>query len=355
MIRIDGSQGEGGGQILRTALALSAVTGRPFEVLNIRANRPKPGLRPQHLEGVRAAARICSAQVEGAAENSSQLRFQPGPLSHGRFRFEIRTAGSAPLVLQTVYLPLCLAAGESTVEIRGGTHVPFSPCYHYLERQWAPWIGRLGFIVEPRLLRCGFYPVGGGEMQARIRPVELLAGLRLTDRGALKELRILSAACNLPTHIAERQARRAHERLARLDLDPISDTPEIASEGKGTFCVVTARFERGAACYAALGAMGKPAEKVGDEAGRAMADFIRSEAAVDEYLADQLLLPAACVPGETEYLTPCVTGHLLTNADIIRHFLPADIRIEGEPGAPGRVVVRGLDPRRLPEAAPCSG
>lgn len=350
MIRIDGAQGEGGGQILRTALALSAVTGKPFEVVNIRANRPKPGLRPQHLEAVRAAARVCSAHVEGAAENSSQLRFAPGPVQPGRFRFEIRTAGSAPLVLQTVYLPLCLAAAESVVEIRGGTHVPFSPCYHYLERQWAPWIGRLGFALEPRLLRCGFYPAGGGEMQARIRPAELLAGFRLTDRGALKDLRILSAACNLPAHIAERQARRAHERLARLDLDPIHETPEIPAEGKGTFCVLTARFERGAACYAALGAIGKPAEKVGNEAGRVIADFIRSEATVDEYLADQLLLPAACVPGETEYLTPCVTGHLLTNAGIIRLFLPADIRIEGDQGAPGRVVVKGVDPRHLREA-----
>jgi RNA 3'-terminal phosphate cyclase (ATP) len=349
VLRIDGAQGEGGGQILRTALALSAVTGRPFEAVNIRANRPKPGLRPQHLEAVRAAARVCSAQVEGAAENSSDLRFTPGPVAHGRFRFEIRTAGSAPLVLQTVYLPLCLAAGESTVEIRGGTHVPFSPCYHYLEGQWAPWVGRLGFAVEPRLLRCGFYPAGGGEMQARIRPVELLAGLRLAARGALKELRLLSAACNLPAHIAERQARRVRERLARLDLDrdPVVETPEVPAEGKGTFCVLTACFEHGAAVYAALGAVGKPAEKVGDEAGRALADFIRSEATVDEYLADQLLLPAACVPGETEYLTPCVTGHLLTNAQIIRAFLPADILIEGDAGAPGRVRVRGLDPRRL--------
>ena len=344
MIHLDGSQGEGGGQILRTALALSALTGQPFDVVNIRRGRDRPGLRPQHLEAVRAVARLCAAGVEGAVENSTEMRFDPGPVAPGSYRFEIRTAGSACLVLQTVYLPLSFAGAESTVEIRGGTHVPWSPCYHYLERQWAPWLGRLGFAVRPSLTRCGFYPAGGGEIQAQIAPAAPVAGVRIAERGKLQQLDILSVACNLPRDIAQRQARRAVERLAGLGAVPRVEMPELPAQGKGTFVVATAQYEHGGACTSALGAIGKPAEKVAEEAACAICDFARTEAMMDEHLADQILLPLALTPGECSFTTACVTGHLLTNAQIIRHFLPVDIRIEGTPGAPGAVIVRGVAP-----------
>lgn len=345
MIQLDGSLGEGGGQILRTALALSAVTSRPFELANIRSRRPKPGLRPQHLEAVKACARICGARIAGAAENSTSLRFEPGPTQPGRYRFEIQTAGAACLLLQSVYLPLAFAGAESRVEIRGGTHVPWSPCYHFLERQWAPWLARIGIEVRLKLKRAGFYPQGGGEMQAAIEPVAGLRALRCTDPGALRDLGILSAACNLPEHIAERQRKRALERLEEFGLQPRVEMPSVPAQGKGSFVVLTAEREQGAGCYAALGAIGKPAEKVADEAARALAAFVAAGAVMDEYLADQILLPLSLVPAESEYTTCCVTDHLTTNAEVIRRFVPAAIRIEGDAGKPGRVIVSGCDPR----------
>ncbi len=332
--------GEGGGQIVRTALTLSMVSGRAFEVINIRSGRPKPGLRPQHLEAVRACARICSAAVEGAVENSSRLRFEPGPIKPGRYRFEIRTAGSACLVLQTVYLPLALAEAESRVEIRGGTHVPWSPCYHYLERQWTPWLARLGIRVSLTLKRAGFYPEGGGEMQATIQPAEALKGLSCISRGRVERVVGLSVACNLPGHIAERQAQSARERLSNMGLQLDIKTSAVPAHGKGTFIVLQTEGEGGSGCYSAVGARGKPAEKVGREAARALAKYVRSDSAFDEYLADQILLPLALVPAESVYTTACVTNHLLTNAEVMRRFLDARIEIDGIQGEQGRVRVR---------------
>lgn len=345
MIGLDGAMGEGGGQILRTALALSAVTARPFEIVNIRANRPKPGLRPQHVEAVRAAARVCSATIEGAQENSARLLFEPGPVRAGRYRFEIRTAGSACLLLQAVYLPLLFAGEPSRVEIRGGTHVNWSPCYHYLERQWAPWLGRLGIRVTLALKRAGFYPQGGGEMQARIEPVHVMHGIRCLTRGALKELALLSAVGNLPSHIAERQAKRACRRLEKSGLEPrLEIPPAVPAYGKGSFVILTAEYESGRACYSALGARGKPAEKVGEEAARAMVRFLESDAVMDEYLADQILLPLSLIPEESEYSTVCVTNHLRTNAEIIKRFIGARIEVDGALGEAGTVRVRGSLP-----------
>jgi RNA 3'-terminal phosphate cyclase (ATP) len=352
LLQLDGSLGEGGGQILRTALALSAVTGVPFELTNIRSNRPRPGLRPQHLESVKACARLCGARVTGAAENSPALRFEPGLVQPGRYRFEIRTAGSAGLLLQAAYLPLVFSGAESRLEIRGGTHVPWSPCYHFLERQWARWLRRIGIEVRLGLKRAGFYPQGGGEMQAAIRPAAGLLPLRCTEAGALRDLGVLSAACNLPEHIAERQKKRALERLREYGIEPRVEAPKnLPAQGKGSFLLLTAEFEGGAGCYSSLGAIGKPAEKVADEAAKSLAAFIGSGAVMDEYLADQILVPLSLIPAESEYTTPCITAHLLTNAEIIRRFVPAEIRIEGEPGKPGRVVVTGSDPRRLEPAS----
>jgi len=354
MIEIDGAAGEGGGQILRTALALSALTGKPFEMFRIRANRPRPGLRPQHLESVKAAARVCSGRVEGAAEESDRLRFIPGSLRPGRHRFEIRTAGSACLLLQTIYLPLAFARGESRVEIRGGTHVPWSPCFDYLRLQWAPWLARAGVSVSLRMKRAGFYPLGGGEMQAEIEPVGAIRPIRCVNRGRLVALKVFSIVANLPDHVADRQAERVCHRLERRGYKVATEFGRVESPGRGSFVAVTATFEDGAACYTALGARGKPAEKVGDEAGRAMEAFLESEAVMDEYLADQILLPLSLAPGESEYTTPAVTGHLTTNADVIRRFLGAEIEIEGEQGEPGRVRVRGrADHLGDSPAAPC--
>jgi RNA 3'-terminal phosphate cyclase (ATP) len=210
MIDIDGSMGEGGGQILRSSLALSLLTQKPFRLRRIRAKRAKPGLQPQHLQSVRAAAQIGSAQVSGDALGSTELTFRPGPVLTGSYRFAIGTAGATGLVLHTVYLPLALAnSGPSTVVITGGTHVSASPCFHFLESTWRSFLRRIGLQVELQMRRTGFYPRGGGEIQAEISACRALRGLAMTAKPAVSEAICVSACAGLAESIAERQLRRA--------------------------------------------------------------------------------------------------------------------------------------------------
>jgi len=343
VVRIDGSEGEGGGQMLRTALALSMVTGRPFEMVNIRARRDKPGLRPQHLACVKAAARITSATVEGAVLGSRSLSFAPGPVRPGTYDFEIKTAGSASLVLHTLCLPLALASSRSVVTITGGTHVPFSPSFHYLLHQWAPLMRRVGIDVELTLTRAGYYPEGGGEIRAKILPSSSLRPLILGPRGKLERLEGVSAVSGLPRSIADRQRNRA---LARLDEEGLAagiEVREVPSAGKGTFLLLLSTHEGGGrACHDALGALGKRAEKVADEACDGLLDFLRTQGAVDAHAADQLLLPLALASGESSFPVPAITSHVTTNAQVIRSFISAQIRFDGEPGAPGAITIQPL-------------
>ncbi len=277
LVRIDGSEGEGGGQVLRTALALSMVTGRPFEMANVRARRDKPGLRPQHLACVKAAARVCSATVEGAVLGSRALQFAPGPVRSGTYDFEIKTAGSTSLVLHTLYLPLALAPSRSVVTITGGTHVPFSPSFHYLLHQWAPLMRRIGIDVELTLSRAGYYPEGGGEVRAKILPSPSLRPLTLDPRGKLERLEGVSAVGNLPRSIADRQRNQALARLDEAGLAAGIEVREVPSAGKGTFLLLLSTYEGGGrACHDALGALGKRAEKVADEACDALLGFLRT-------------------------------------------------------------------------------
>ncbi|PYQ38112.1 MAG: RNA 3'-phosphate cyclase, partial [Acidobacteria bacterium] len=213
LIQVDGAQGEGGGQVLRTALALSAVTGQGFEIARIRERRARPGLRPQHLAAVRAAALVCQAKVGGAYDGSPDLRFEPAALISGRFRFEIATAGAASLVLQTIVAPLAITAEGGQVEVTGGTHVPSSPSYHYLARHWAAVVARLGLRPRFELARAGFYPPGGGEIRAEVPPWPRPAALSLENRGALVEIIGTSGAGKIKGEVARRQADAAHERL----------------------------------------------------------------------------------------------------------------------------------------------
>jgi len=336
LVKIDGSEGEGGGQMLRTALALSMVTGRPFEIANIRAGREKPGLRPQHLACVKAAAKICSASVEGAAPGSRTLRFEPGPVRPGTYDFDVKTAGSTSLVLHTVTLPLALAGARSVVAIRGGTHVPFSPTFHFLQHQWAVVLRRLGLDVELTLSRAGYYPEGGGEIRAKVLPTPSLRPITLAPRGPLERLEGISLVSGLARSVAERQRNQA---LARLDAEGLAagiELLDLPSPGKGTMLLLLSAYQGGGrACHDALGALGKRAETVADEACDALGRFLRTAGAVDEHTADQLLLPLALAAGPSEFPVPIVTSHLLTNARVIQSFLPAAITIEGPAGAEG--------------------
>lgn len=340
LVRIDGSEGEGGGQMLRTALALSMVTGRPFEIENIRARRQKPGLRPQHLACVKAAARVSSANVEGAVLGSRTLRFEPGAVRPGTYDFAIKTAGSTSLVLHTVYLPLALAGARSVLTLSGGTHVPFSPSYHFLLHQWAALLRRLGIDVELTLSRAGYYPEGGGAIRAKVFPSKGVRPLTLGPRGALERLEGVSLVSGLARSVAERQREQA---LARLEAEGLAAGIELAeapSPGKGTSLFLLSTYEGGGRASAdALGALGKRAEKVADEACDQLLAFLRTRGAVDAYSADQLLLPLALATAPSEFPVPAVTSHLLTNAQVIQRFVPAAIAVDGEPGCEGVVRV----------------
>jgi len=333
--------GEGGGQILRSALALSLVTGTPFELRAIRARRARPGLRPQHLAAVKAAAAIGRADVRGAELGSSRLSFAPGRPQGGRYAFDIGTAGATGLVLQTVYLPLLLAGCPSEVTVTGGTHVPQSPCFHYLDEAWRVLLAALGARLALTLERAGFYPRGGGRIAARIEPAGRLERLELVRRGPLLGIHGLSAVARLDRRIAERQRDRARERLASAGLEASIELSALDAGSPGTVLMLAAELERSRACYFALGERGKPAERVADEAVDQLLAFLASGASVDRYAADQLLLPLALAAGRSCLRTEAVTRHLTTNAAVVRAFLPAvEIAIEGAEGAPGTVHVR---------------
>jgi RNA 3'-terminal phosphate cyclase (ATP) len=339
-VHINGSQGEGGGQILRTSLALSIITGRPVAFERIRAGRSKPGLRAQHLTCVKAACKVCSGEVDGAKLGSTSLRFTPGTTKSGTYRFEVGTAGSTSLVLHTVALPLALADSRSVLTIRGGTHVPFSPAYHFLDRQWAPLLRVLGLDMELSLVKAGYYPKGGGEIQARIRPTVRINPLALGQRGDLEQLDGLSMLSNLPRSIAERQRRRALSRLDAAGLACGIEVREFPSPGMGTMLLLRCRHTGGArACFTALGARGKRAEAVADEAVDHLLAFLRTEGVVDRHTADQVLLPLAFAEGPSEYSVSAVTQHLLTNAQVIQAFLNARITIDGAVGVEGKVRI----------------
>lgn len=338
-INIDGSLGEGGGQVLRTSLSLSLLTGQPFLITSIRASRSQPGLRPQHLKAVEAARKISSAKLDGAAVGSSSLYFEPGEVHPGRYSFEIKTAGATGLVLQTIFLPLSMCSAATTISITGGTHVPWSPSFHYLDLHWLPFMKRAGFDATFDLLEAGFYPQGGGRIQATVRPVQQVHPLVITERGQLRQVRGLSTVSNLDRKIAKRQREQVIRRLgARFPLNDIR-VLEIPSRFMGTMLLLLAEFEFSQCCYFALGAKGKPAEQVANEAVDALEAFLATDGAIDQYLADQLLLPLSIADGISQLRTSMVTNHLVTNARIIQAFLPAKIEIRGEIGEPGSITI----------------
>ena len=339
MIEIDGSLGEGGGQVLRTALSLAVLTHQAVQLKNIRAGRSKPGLAAQHLEAVQAAAAISQAEVAGASLGSTRLKFAPGEIRPGNYHFNIPTAGATSLVLQTVFLPLCLAGVASNVTIGGGTHVPWSPCYHYLERQWLLALEAMGVEARLMLELAGFYPQGGGTLRATIQPAKKLEPLHLVERGALLRIRGLSGVANLDNEIARRQKLQALRRLEPVCRDTKIETLELPSHTKGTFILLLAEFEYSQAAYSALGELGKRAERVADEAVAPLLELLETDGAIDPYLADQLLLPLALASGPSQIRTAAVTQHLLTNAEVIRAFLPVNIEVEGDLGQAATVRV----------------
>jgi RNA 3'-terminal phosphate cyclase (ATP) len=343
-LQIDGSYGEGGGQVLRTALSLSCVLKRSVEIVNIRKGRKIPGLQPQHLTSVNACRRISSAGTEGNILQSTNLRFYPGETTGGDFSFDVaekkRSAGSTSLVLQTLLLPLSRSRTESTVRILGGTHVPWSPPFHYLREIFAPTLEKIGFKIELEIKKWGWYPQGGGEVVCFIHPNPLFSPLNLSDRGKLVRLSGISAVSNLPDSIAERQRKQALNILKSKRFSPEIEFVQAPSVGQGTFFFVKAEFENSVAGFDALGERGKRAEMVAQEACENFLDFMQSDAAIDPHLADQLIPYLALGEGESILSVSKITRHLLTNIWVVRQFLKTDISVEGREGESGRVTIR---------------
>jgi len=337
VLTLDGSQGEGGGQILRTALSLSCLTGRPFRIDRIRAGRDRPGLQPQHLAAVRALARVCAAGVEGDAKGSQVLEFHPGTIRPGLHAVDIGTAGSVTLLFHALVYPLALAPAPSTIEIVGGTHVSHSPGHHDLEWGWSPWLAQAGLAVELELRQVGFYPAGGGEIAARIPGGARFRPLDAAERGEIACVRVVSGIGRLPLHIAERQRDRALERLRR-DRDLLQgartegEIVPARSRSPGTFVTVAAELASGPVTFTALGAKGKPAERVADEACDALFAFLATRGVVDGHLADQLVLPMALAEGGSRLRIERVTRHLTTNLDVVRRFLGTEWRLDAAEG-----------------------
>jgi len=344
MVRIDGSFGEGGGQILRTSLALSCVLGTPMKITNIRKTRKNAGLQPQHLTAVMAAASIAGAEVQGAELSSTELEFRPGRTSGGTYHFDVAekkgSAGSTSLVLQTILLPLCFAEKSSLVTVSGGTHVPWSPSFHYLRSIVAPLLFRIGVPVECAIASWGWFPIGNGQVSARITPARVLQPLTVIDRGRLVRVFGISAISNLPNHIATRQRDRALAILSRQGIDASIEVLSAPSPGKGSFLFLAAEFEHLVAGFGSLGAIGKRAEEVADEACDELLSYLRSKGALDPHLADQVVPWLAFCQGPSEFSTSRVTGHLLTNLWVVRQFMDIDVRVEGVEGEEGRVVIR---------------
>lgn len=352
MLVIDGSHGEGGGAVLRNSLSLSAVLGQPISIENIRIRRPNPGLQAQHLTAVRALAKVCRAEVEGAELGSLSLTFQPySPPRSGEYSFDVAearkggSAGATSLILQALLVPLLFAEGDSRVFLRGGTHVAWSPPFHYLESVYLPTVARLGVKARVDIERWGWYPIGGGVVTAQITGArgELAGapGLQLTERGQFKRLTGITASSNLPGHIAPRQRRQAERTLSTAGFEGEIEIVDAPASGQGTLFFLVAEFENVRAGFASLGRKGKPAEQVADEACTDFLAYFESGAALDQHLADQLVIPLALAKGESSFTTCRITQHLLTNAWIAKRFLGRQVDVEGEEGKVGRVNIAG--------------
>jgi RNA 3'-terminal phosphate cyclase (ATP) len=320
LLEIDGSFGEGGGQILRTSLGLSLVTGKPFRIDKIRAGRQKPGLLRQHLTAVLAAAEVSQASVAGATLGSTCVTFTPGAVRPGEYRFVIGTAGSGTLVLQTVLPALMLAKAESKVTIEGGTHNHAAPPYHFLAQTFAPLVQRMGPKIALEFARYGFYPAGGGKFSATITPVPQLSPFDLDARGEITSRRVVAVVANLPRHIAHREAETAIEMLGwGADRYTVESTRESA--GPGNVVMVEVGSEQVTEIFTSFGQIGVSAERVASRAAKDAREYLVSCAAAGEHLADQLLLPFALAGGGSFTATK-LNLHARTNMEVIAMFLP---------------------------------
>jgi RNA 3'-terminal phosphate cyclase (ATP) len=341
---LDGSRGEGGGQILRTALTLSLLTGQSFRMVKIRANREKPGLRPQHQKAVQAAVELGHASVAGGGVGARELIFWPKPYEARDLSIDIGTAGSTGLLLQTLHLPMALRTDVPTrLALAGGTFNPMAPPFSFLDATWRAYMAAFGAPLTLSMSAAGFYPRGGGRLEATIEPATLRPFVQ-TDRGPLRRLHGIAGVANLADDVARRMRDHAVERLREHGIDAEIELARWVSPGQGAAISLAAEHEGTVpATFVGLGERGKPAETVADEAVAELLAYEAVEnAAVDPHSADQILLPLAFAPGRSEFTVSAITEHLRTNAETIRAFLDRSITIV-EPQAYGKPGIVSID------------
>ena len=326
MLEIDGSRGEGGGQVLRSALTLSMTTGTPVRITRIRTRRKKPGLMRQHLTSARAAAEISGGRLTGAHIGSTRVELHPGTVRSGSYHFAVGTAGSTMLVLQCVLPALLTAEGPSTLVLEGGTHNPMAPPFPFFERALLPLLRRMGPRIEARLIRPGFFPAGGGELRLDIEPVERLTGLELCRRGETQANQARALIAHLPRQIAERELKQvAHQLGWREDALVLEEAK--SSKGPGNVLLLEVESEHVTEVFTGFGERGVRAETVAHHTIAALRRYLAADVAVGEFLADQLLVPLA-LAGSGTFTTLPLTDHATTQIDLIGRFLDLPIRVE---------------------------
>jgi RNA 3'-terminal phosphate cyclase (ATP) len=347
MIEVDGSFGEGGGQVLRTAVALAAVLSKEIHVFNIRAGRAEPGIRPQHMTGVKAAAELCSGHFEGLAVGSTEFVFKPGELRAGSFRFDVGTAGSITLVLQTLMPILAFAPGAVHLEIKGGTDVKWSPPIDYLRLVTLPILRKVGYQGDLETVQRGHYPKGGGSVRFSTQGPSTLQPLINNHSGSISKIYGISHATALPRHVAERQATAAGKRLEdaklpspSIDLEVIDDKRQL---GPGSGIVLSAETQNGGILGSdTLGERGKPAEEIGSNAGKILIEEVHSGAYLDRHMGDIIVPYLVLADGTSEVSVSRVTQHTRTNVKVVEWFTGRGFDLEGEIDLPGKLRVRGI-------------
>ena len=347
MIEVDGSFGEGGGQVLRTSVALAAVLSKDIHVFNIRAGRAEPGLRPQHMTGVKAAAELCSSQLEGLQVGSTEFTFKPGKLRTGTFRFDVGTAGSITLVLQTLMPILSFAPGSIQLEITGGTDVKWSPPIDYLRLVTLPILKKIGYQGELELVRRGHYPKGGGLVKFSTQGASILNSMTDKSLGSITKIRGISHAVALPRHVADRQAVAAKKCLEEAKLPPPSIDIEVADDGRqlgpGSGIVLSAETRNGNILGSdSLGERGRDAEEVGSTAGRILVEAVESGAVLDRHMGDIIVPYLVLADGTSEISVSRVTQHVRTNVKVAEWFTGTRFDLEGEIDLPGTLRVKGM-------------
>ncbi len=334
MIKINGSEGEGGGQILRSSAALSLLTGKPFHITDIRGKREKPGMMRQHVTCIEAACAISDSSCEGLHVGSSEIIFHPGKIKSGNYNFKVGTAGSTGLVLQTILIPLLYADGPSHIILEGGTHNMMAPPFDFIERVFLPIINRMGPSVSARLIRHGFFPRGGGRIEIDINPAPLKR-IDCIDRGELKSVNGTAMFTGLPFDVADREVKAARKVLS-WDEEAIGVRQLPEDQGPGNILLLEAQYEHVTEIVSGFGKLGLKAERLAKTAANRLKGYMNSEAFAGPYLADQLLLPMA-IAGGGKFTTVKPSQHSLTNAEIISLF--TDIKIEFSPTKTGAFLV----------------